>query len=101
MLDTPAWAVVKANVEHLEANVRALGISLTKEEIYDVDAALEFDPGFPVNFIFSEQEYHTDLTTANVTLVRAAAHVDTAPPQGPPVPRALILSNTVLYRCLS
>jgi aryl-alcohol dehydrogenase-like predicted oxidoreductase len=54
MLDTPAWAVVKANVEHLEANVRALGISLTKEEIYDVDAALEFDPGFPMNFIFSE-----------------------------------------------
>ena len=39
-------------VEHLKANVEALAIELTDEEVDEIDAATEFSVGFPMNFLF-------------------------------------------------
>jgi hypothetical protein len=71
------------SVDHLMANVHALSVSLSKEEIYEIDGANHFDPGFPMNFIFRGKEYHTDLTAADVTLVGSVAHIDVPPRQAP------------------
>ncbi|KAF1948871.1 aryl-alcohol dehydrogenase-like protein [Byssothecium circinans] len=38
-------------VEHLKGNIEALGLELSDEEIDDIDSAVEFDPGFPMNLI--------------------------------------------------
>ncbi|KAJ7677888.1 aryl-alcohol dehydrogenase [Mycena polygramma] len=38
-------------IEHLMANIEALDITLTPEQIAEIEAALPFDKGFPNNFI--------------------------------------------------
>ena len=38
-------------VEHLDGNIKALGLSLTPEEITEIDNAYAFDLGFPHTFI--------------------------------------------------
>ncbi|KAF9527685.1 Aldo/keto reductase [Crepidotus variabilis] len=38
-------------VEHLEANIEALSISLSEEQIKYLESATEFEPGFPVSMI--------------------------------------------------
>ncbi len=38
-------------VEHLESNIKALGLKLTPEEIREIDNAYEFDMGFPHSFL--------------------------------------------------
>jgi aryl-alcohol dehydrogenase-like predicted oxidoreductase len=40
-------------VSHLEGNIHALGLSLTSEEIEQIDAAYGFEMGFPQNFLNS------------------------------------------------
>ena len=40
-------------VEHLMANVEALKISLSDEQIDYLESVLPFNPGFPVNFCVS------------------------------------------------
>ncbi len=40
-------------VEHLKANLVALDISLSKEQIEYLDSAVPFDPGFPTTMIVS------------------------------------------------
>ncbi len=40
-------------VEHLEANLEALNIKLTDEQIQYLENASPFDIGFPLNFIVS------------------------------------------------
>lgn len=40
-------------VEHLHANVEALEISLSPEQIAYLESIVPFDPGFPSNFIVS------------------------------------------------
>ena len=77
--------VGQRSVDHLKANVDALSVFLSNEEIYEIDGANHFDPGFPMNFIFRGQEYHTDLTAADVTLVGSVAHI-AVPPKQAPVP---------------
>lgn len=38
-------------VEHLQGNIDALAVSLTPEEIDEIEASHEFDPGFPHTFL--------------------------------------------------
>ncbi len=40
-------------VEHLEANLKALDISLSKEQIDYLESTIPFDPGFPTTMIVS------------------------------------------------
>ncbi|KAL4937043.1 hypothetical protein BDV06DRAFT_232822 [Aspergillus oleicola] len=64
-------------VEHLKANIEALGIQLTQEDLAEIDAASDFDVGFPMNFIF--RDYSINNTYADVWLTKASAQLD-APP---------------------
>ncbi|KAL9610729.1 MAG: hypothetical protein Q9167_004592 [Letrouitia subvulpina] len=38
-------------IEHLQGNIEALSLELSDEEIQAIEGAVEFDPGFPWNFI--------------------------------------------------
>lgn len=38
-------------IEHLQGNIDALGLELTPEEIDEIEAAVDFDIGFPQNFL--------------------------------------------------
>ncbi|KAG6034834.1 hypothetical protein E4U19_005422 [Claviceps sp. Clav32 group G5] len=42
-------------VEHLKANVEALTIELSDQEVHDIEAAVPFDLGFPHNFLWGKQ----------------------------------------------
>ncbi|KAH6613060.1 norsolorinic acid reductase [Boeremia exigua] len=43
-------------VKHLKSNIDALGVSLTKEDMRNIDEAAPFDIGFPMNFVFQEYD---------------------------------------------
>lgn len=51
-------------VEHLKANVEALDIALSKEQIDYLDSAVPFDPGFPTTMIGDGTSYSFLLTSA-------------------------------------
>ena len=40
-------------VEHLHANIEALDIALSDEQIKELESAVPFDPGFPTSFFVS------------------------------------------------
>ena len=44
-------------VEHLLANVEALKVSLSEEQIKEIESVVPFDPGFPSNFIVRDNLY--------------------------------------------
>lgn len=39
-------------VEQLKSNIEALELSLSKEDIEEIEGALPFDPGFPTSFLY-------------------------------------------------
>ena len=41
-------------VEHLMANIEALSIALSEEQIKELEAVMPFSPGFPNNFFVSD-----------------------------------------------
>jgi len=43
-------------IEHLEGNIEALGLELSGEEIGEIEAAKEFDLGFPMNIFGRDPE---------------------------------------------
>ncbi|OJZ88733.1 hypothetical protein ASPFODRAFT_159211 [Aspergillus luchuensis CBS 106.47] len=71
-------------IEHLQANVEALSVSLSDEDLDEIDSASSFDVGFPMNFIFRDS-YSSRNTAADVWLTKASALID-APPHASPVP---------------
>ncbi|RAH55770.1 norsolorinic acid reductase [Aspergillus piperis CBS 112811] len=71
-------------IEHLQANVEALSVSLSNEDLDEIDSASSFDVGFPMNFIFRDS-YSSRNTAADVWLTKASALID-APPHASPVP---------------
>ncbi|PWY64827.1 norsolorinic acid reductase [Aspergillus eucalypticola CBS 122712] len=71
-------------IEHLQANVEALSVSLSDEDLDEIDSASSFDVGFPMNFIYRDC-YSSRNTAADVWLTKASALID-APPQASPVP---------------
>jgi len=74
-------------VEHLMANVEALSIQLSAEDIEEIDTTVPFDAGFPINFIF-RGNYNSSMTAADVTLTQMSAHIDVPPKQMPIRPRS-------------
>jgi len=38
-------------VDHLKGNIEALSLELTRAELEEIESAVEFDQGFPMNFI--------------------------------------------------
>ncbi|KAI1130095.1 aldo/keto reductase [Nemania abortiva] len=73
------------SVKHLKANVDALSVSLSDEDLAAIDGAAPFDIGFPMNFIF--REYSSSNTAADVGLTKAAALIDVPPVPKPTKPR--------------
>ncbi|GLB04739.1 hypothetical protein AtubIFM57258_010758 [Aspergillus tubingensis] len=71
-------------IEHLQANVEALSVSLSDEDLDEIDSASSFDVGFPMNFIYRDC-YSSRNTAADVWLTKASALID-APPHASPVP---------------
>lgn len=45
------------NIEHLKRNIEALSLDLSQEEIEEIEGAVPFDIGYPMNFLgHSEDE---------------------------------------------
>ncbi|ETW75273.1 hypothetical protein HETIRDRAFT_412466 [Heterobasidion irregulare TC 32-1] len=65
-------------VEHLEANIAALDIALSPEQIAYLEAALPFDVGFPASMIGTGLE--------DPPLLKSAAHMDRWPLRQPILP---------------
>ncbi|PYI02683.1 Aldo/keto reductase [Aspergillus sclerotiicarbonarius CBS 121057] len=73
-------------VEHLQANVEALSVRLSNEDLDEIDSASSFDVGFPMNFIFRDN-YSSRNTAADVFLTKASALIDAPPHPSPVQPR--------------
>lgn len=54
-------------LEHLKANIEALGVELTPEEIQKIEDAAEFDPGFPYNALGRRPQENWLLNSMDVT----------------------------------
>lgn len=78
-------------IEHLKGNIEALGLELSEEEVDDIDAAVPFDVGFPMNFLFEfgGSKYKNTMTSSDVGLLKFAGPLDSVPVQGGPKPRKL------------
>ena len=60
-------------VEHIKAMPEALRIALSREEVAEIQGAAEFQPQFPMSFLFNyngDQNYHLGLTAADVSQLR-------------------------------
>ncbi|KEQ82337.1 Aldo/keto reductase [Aureobasidium pullulans EXF-150] len=79
--------VGQRKVEHLKANIDALSIRLTQEDIKEIEGAAPFDPGFPHTFLFADKWDVTNNTAADVKLTGLAARIDAPPTQKPVQPR--------------
>jgi hypothetical protein len=77
-------------VEHVHAIPDALRLELSNAEIAQIQDAAEFDPGFPMSFLFSysgEAKYNLRLTAENVSQVKMATWI-----QAPPKPLVSVSS---------
>ncbi|KAL1640544.1 hypothetical protein SLS58_006894 [Diplodia intermedia] len=66
-------------LSHIKSNIEALGLELTREEIKEIEDAVPFDVGFPANMIFEfagQQQWHSEMTTFDIPLVKAAGYID-------------------------
>ncbi|KIA75644.1 hypothetical protein HK57_00576 [Aspergillus ustus] len=73
-------------IEHLKANIDALSVVLSPEDIDEIDEAAEFDVGFPMNFIY-RTGYKSSNTAADVWLTQTSALIDAPPHPAPVKPR--------------
>lgn len=78
-------------IEHLKGNIEALGIELSEAEVDEIDGAVDFDIGFPMNFLFEfgGSKYKTTSTSANVGLLSFAGNLETPPQLKGPTPHGL------------
>ncbi|KAI4202434.1 MAG: hypothetical protein LQ346_001992 [Caloplaca aetnensis] len=76
-------------IEHLKDNIDALRIELTDEEVDEIDKALPFDVGFPMNMLFEwgGEKYNTRMTTSDIRLVNTNTNLDSVQGKRPPAPR--------------
>ena len=66
--------VGQRKVEHLKSNIDALAISLSEEEISEIDNSHDFDLGFPMNFVFQGEK--KDPHPKNVLFMYSTAKFD-------------------------
>ena len=66
-------------VEHLKANIEALKLRLTKEDMDTIDGAYDFDLGFPHNFLTLTGK--APQGPQDITIINQLGHFDyVAPP---------------------
>ncbi|PYH93411.1 sterigmatocystin biosynthesis dehydrogenase stcV [Aspergillus ellipticus CBS 707.79] len=78
--------VGQRKVEHLKANIEALKIDLSKEDMDEIDNAVPFDPGFPMNVVVRDG-YSANFTAADVFATKWTTHIDSPTPVMPVRPR--------------
>lgn len=73
-------------VDHLKGNIDALRIELTDDEIVEIERAIPFDVGFPMNmlFAFGGTPYSTKLDSKDIPLLKPATNLDTVQKTRPP-----------------
>ena len=73
--------VGQRSIKHLKANIEALAVSLSDEDLATIDAAAPFDVGFPMNFLFRDYK-HTN-SASDVVLTKMSALIDMPPYPAP------------------
>ncbi|KAH9826616.1 Norsolorinic acid reductase, partial [Teratosphaeria destructans] len=73
------------SVDQLQANIDALAVRLSRDDLDAIDAAEPFDVGFPLNFLFGRY-YRHDATAQDMPMVVTNAYLETVPNQTPIVP---------------
>ena len=71
-------------VEHVKALPEALRIELSKEDVEAIQDAGDYQPQFPMSFLFQwtgEEKYHLGLTPADVSQYQMAAWIQAPPKQ--------------------
>lgn len=78
-------------IEHLKGNIEALGIYLSDEEVDEIDSAVPFDIGFPMNFLFefTGGKAKTTSTSSDIGLLKSAGNLESPLPVRGPKPHAL------------
>lgn len=64
------------NVKHLQGNIEALKLRLTKEEMEEIEGASDFEYGFPMSFLYRNEKPSTRLNAASHWLTKTAVHLD-------------------------
>ncbi|KAM5348020.1 hypothetical protein ACJ41O_007844 [Fusarium nematophilum] len=67
-------------VDHLKGNIEALTVELSDEDIQEIDSAVEFDPGFPHNFLHRSGQ---PIGGQDVWLLQMGGTFDNVPPSKP------------------
>jgi len=73
-------------VAHLKANIEALGIELTDEEIDEIEGTVKFDIGFPMSFLFEfqgKQTYSNRMTPSDIGLITLNTPLESVPKPKP------------------
>ncbi|MCJ1351431.1 MAG: hypothetical protein MMC33_001415 [Icmadophila ericetorum] len=76
-------------LDHLKANIAALAIELSDEEIDEIDDAYPFEIGFPMTMLFEfggKKKYSSRMTSQDVVLLQAAATLNLPEKVRPPKP---------------
>lgn len=68
-------------VEHLKANVEALGLELAPEDIAEIEAAYDFEPGYPHTLITASG--YPAAGPQDVHILESMGHYDYVAPQKP------------------
>ncbi len=74
-------------ISHLRANIEALKIELSEEELAQIDGAAPFEVGFPMSMIFEYgggQKYRVGMGMGDIVLMRHAVHLDDVGKVRPP-----------------
>lgn len=64
------------SLEHLKANIEALSLRLSEEDIRDIEAAYPFDVGFPVNFLLASAQPKIPHGPEDVLMVNLTGHYE-------------------------
>ena len=83
-------------MEHVKAFEDCLKFNLSQDDLDFIDAAIPFNPLFPVTFLYpfgGDREYSVTLTPADNFQYRMAALIDSPPNQQ--------VSRFLLYRCFN
>jgi diketogulonate reductase-like aldo/keto reductase len=79
------------NIGHLKGNIEALGIELSDAEVGEIDGAVPFDVGFPMNFLFEflGDTYKSTMTSGDVGLLKFSGNLESPPVLRGPKPHGL------------
>jgi diketogulonate reductase-like aldo/keto reductase len=65
-------------IEHLKGNIEALAIELSDEEVSEIEGAVDFDVGFPMDmmFTFGGGKYSSEKTAKDIGLLGFAGNLE-------------------------